>query len=193
MVCARTDDAHRNEVPTPPPAGRAGTENRSLACDLARRLGQAADLLRGHGGPIEEVIGLSHGCDRRGRTPPAELTCQGSSIATTNTKPAGALRRERTTCGKSGLDRVAPVARRLFGGHDLQAHFLLQWSGETTGKFYAACYLLYCPEHADAHRLRTFKRLKVLPNVASAAWRRVGTVRAATFTEDEGRALSADA
>jgi hypothetical protein len=32
--------------------------------------------------------------------------------------------------GKSGLDRVAPVARRPFGGQDLQAHFLLQGAAE---------------------------------------------------------------
>ena len=57
MVCTRADDAHRNEVPTPPPAGQAGTPNRSLVRELARWLGQATSLLRGHGGPIEEVIG----------------------------------------------------------------------------------------------------------------------------------------
>jgi hypothetical protein len=57
MVCTRGDNAHRNEVPTPPPADRSGIQNRSLARDVARWLGQAAGLLRGHGGPIEEVTG----------------------------------------------------------------------------------------------------------------------------------------
>jgi len=63
MVCTRADDAHRNDVSTPPPACRAGTPNWSLAGRVARWLGQAAGLLRGHGGPIKEVTGLGHGCD----------------------------------------------------------------------------------------------------------------------------------
>ena len=117
MVCTRAHHAHRNNVPTPPPAGRAGTQNRSLARDLARWLGQAARLLRGHGCSIEEV----NGCDPRGNTAKGI-----SRVATTNPTPPGVKPGGRGLIGgKSGLDRVGSLGR-LFGGHDLQSHFLLQ-------------------------------------------------------------------
>src|SRR6266404_6825662 len=68
MVSTRAHSAHRNEVPTPPPAGRAGTQNRSVARDLARWLGQTAGLLRGLGSPIEEVTESAMAAAWRGAT-----------------------------------------------------------------------------------------------------------------------------
>src|ERR1700680_813064 len=100
MVCIRADDAHRNEVPTPPPAGRAGTPNRSLVRELARWLGQATSLLRGPGGPLEEVIGRGRQGRRccRGDNAASEAHLPGLLFHHHTSKPAGvAPRRERTT------------------------------------------------------------------------------------------------
>ena len=114
MVCTRADHAHRNEVPTPPPAGRAGTQNRSLARDLARWLGQTAGLLRGHGAPIEEVTGSAMAATREGNTP-AQLTAR-AAIPTTNAtrrvRPGGertAWRKVRLGSSSAGCPTAALV------------------------------------------------------------------------------------
>src|SRR6266700_1180835 len=87
MVCTRGYTAHPNEVPTPPPAGRAGTQTRSLARDLARWLGQTAGLLRGHGAPMEEGTGSAMAATRRGENTPAQLTAR-AAVYPPQTQPA---------------------------------------------------------------------------------------------------------
>jgi hypothetical protein len=78
MVCTKSGRcASKRCTYASPSRSSWDTESVVGACDLARWLGQAAGLLRGHGGPIEEMTGLGHGCDPpRGEHRPAKLETQ---------------------------------------------------------------------------------------------------------------------